>query len=129
MLVSDFIKWAESMQAEENRLMLVKGEEYTVSDEDKFKNFKSIAERMDISPEKVALVYLLKHMDSIRNYVLHGKESSEEPIMGRIQDARNYLLLLGGIIHENGCLDPEEEYSRMELVRVQDGINESYGSY
>ena len=28
MQVPDFIKWAESMQKEENRLMLVKGEEY-----------------------------------------------------------------------------------------------------
>jgi hypothetical protein len=39
-------------------------------------------------------------MDSIRNYVLSGVEASDEPIMGRIQDARNYLLLLGGIISE-----------------------------
>tara|TARA_R100000234_G_C5003149_1_gene181263 strand:- start:3621 stop:3977 length:357 start_codon:yes stop_codon:yes gene_type:complete len=100
MKVSNFIKWAESMQKEENRLMLVKGKEYTVSDEDKFKNFKSIAERMSLKPEQICLVYLLKHMDSIRNYVLTGKEVSEEGIMGRIQDARNYLLLLGGIIEE-----------------------------
>lgn len=101
MKVNDFIKWAESVQKEENRLMITKGEEYTVSDEDKFKNFKSIADRMKMSPEQIALIYLLKHMDSIRNYVLHGKESSDEPIMGRIMDARNYLLLLGGIIEEN----------------------------
>ena len=100
MKVPDFIKWAESMQKEENRLMLVKGKEYTVSDEDKFKNFKSIGERIDLKAEVVALVYLLKHMDSIRNYVLHGRESSDEDIMGRIHDARNYLLLLGGIIEE-----------------------------
>jgi hypothetical protein len=46
------------------------------------------------------MIYLLKHMDSIRNYVLTGKESSTETIMGRIQDARNYLLLLGGVIEE-----------------------------
>ena len=72
MKVNDFMKWAKSMQDEENRLMLVKGEEYTVSDEDKFKN-----------------------------YVLNGKEVSEEPIVSRIQDARNYLLLLGGIIEES----------------------------
>ena len=39
-------------------------------------------------------------MDSIRNYVLTGTEVSEEDIMSRIQDARNYLLLLGGIIEE-----------------------------
>ncbi len=100
MKVPDFMKWAESMQEEENRLMLVKGEEYTVSNEDKFKNFKSIGDRMELDAEHVALIYLLKHMDSIRNYVLNGKEASEEPIIGRIQDARNYLLLLGGIIAE-----------------------------
>ncbi len=101
MKVPDFIKWAESMQKEENRLMLVKGKEYTVSDEDKFKNFKSIADRMGLKAEQVAMIYLLKHMDSIRNYLKTGKESSEESIMGRIQDARNYLLLLGGIIEES----------------------------
>ena len=101
MKVKDFVMWAKSMQDEENRIMLDRGKEYTVSDEDKFKNFKSIADRINISSEQVALTYLLKHMDSIRNFVLTGKESSSEPIMGRIQDARNYLLLLGGIIEEN----------------------------
>ncbi len=73
----------------------------TAGDEDKFKNFKSIAERMSLRTEQVAMIYLLKHMDSIRNYIHTGKESSEESILGRIQDARNYLLLLGGIIEEN----------------------------
>ena len=100
MKVKDFVKWAKSMQEEENRIMLVKGQEYTVSDEDKFKNFKSIGERLGVKAELVCMVYLLKHMDSIRNYVLEGKEASEEPIIGRVQDARNYLLLLGGIIEE-----------------------------
>tara|TARA_R110002020_G_scaffold73987_1_gene189647 strand:- start:10690 stop:11007 length:318 start_codon:yes stop_codon:yes gene_type:complete len=101
MKVADFFKWAKSMQEEENRLMEVKGEEYTVSNEDKFKNFKSVGERMSLKAEEVCLIYLLKHMDSIRNYVLTGSEVSEEPIEGRIQDARNYLLLLGGILVEN----------------------------
>jgi len=100
MKVDDFRKWADSVQKEENRIMLVKGKEYTVSDEDKFKNFKSIAERLGLTSELICLVYLLKHMDSIRNYVLTGTEVSEEPIVTRIQDARNYLLLLGGIIEE-----------------------------
>jgi len=101
MKVPEFIEWAEEVQSRENKIMLLKGEEYTVSDEDKFKNFKSIADRTESTAEKVALIYLLKHMDSIRNYVLHGKEASDEPIMGRIMDARNYLLLLGGIIEES----------------------------
>tara|TARA_R110000744_G_scaffold110434_1_gene208313 strand:- start:5957 stop:6418 length:462 start_codon:yes stop_codon:yes gene_type:complete len=101
MKVKDFIKWAKSMQEEENRIMLTKGEEYTVGDEDKFKNFKSIAERVKTTPERVALIYLLKHMDSIRNYILNGTQPSDESITGRIQDARNYLLLLGGMIAED----------------------------
>ena len=101
MKVNDFIKWAKSVQKEENEIMLGKGKEYTVSDEDKFKNFKSIAERMNTSSEQGAMIYLLKHMDSIRNYTLHGIEASDESIEGRIMDARNYLLLLGGIIKEN----------------------------
>ncbi len=47
------------------------------------------------------MIYLLKHMDSIRNYVLTGKEFCDESISGRIRDARNYLMLLHAII-----LDP-----------------------
>ena len=113
MKVPDFIKWAESMQKEEHRIMLDKGKEYTVSDEDKFKNFKSIGERLNLAPKIVVMIYLLKHMDSIRNYVLTGKESSTETIMGRIQDARNYLLLLGGVIEE------EKDDQRSFLLKLQ----------
>jgi hypothetical protein len=100
MLVPDFIKWAKEIQIKENEIMLLKGQEYTVSDEDKFKNFKSIGERTNVSALKVAMIYFLKHVDSIRNYEQHGTEASDEEIEGRIMDARNYLLLMGGIIHE-----------------------------
>ena len=77
MTVKDFFKWADKEYATEMELMRVKGEEYTVSDEDKLKNFKSIADRLDVATPIVAMVYLLKHMDSIRNYVLNGVEASE----------------------------------------------------
>jgi len=53
----------------------------------------------------VAMVYLLKHMDSIRNYVLNGVEASDESISGRIRDARNYLMLLHAILLESKGLD------------------------
>ena len=60
------------------------------------------------TPEVVAMIYLLKHIDSIRNYVLHGKEASDEPIFGRIMDARNYLALLGGLIRERKQEEKED---------------------
>ena len=100
MKVKDFFDWSKTEVEKENMIMYSKGKEYTVSSEDKLKNFKSIGERLGLKPEQILLVYLLKHMDSIRNYVLTGSEVSEEPITSRIQDARNYLLLLGGIIEE-----------------------------
>ena len=108
MKVKDFFKWAEEEFKTEMELMRVKGEEYTVSNEDKLKNFKSIADRLETTPSEVAMVYLLKHMDSIRNYVLNGVEASDESISGRIRDARNYLMLLHAIILESKGLDERE---------------------
>ena len=108
MTVKDFFKWADKEYATEMELMRVKGEEYTVSDEDKLKNFKSIADRLSVDTSVVAMVYLLKHMDSIRNYVLNGVEASDESISGRIRDARNYLMLLHAILLESKGLDVKE---------------------
>ena len=81
---------------------------------DKLKNFKSIGERLGLKPEQILLVYLLKHMDSIRNYVKTGTEACEESISGRIRDARNYLLLLHAMILEtkNGAENGTKEISR-----------------
>lgn len=108
MKVKDFFKWAEEEFKTEMKLMRVKGKEYTVSDEDKLKNFKSIAERLKNEPEFIALVYLLKHMDSVRNFVLDGVEASDEPIEGRLRDIRNYCLLLGALIKEKRELNKDE---------------------
>ena len=66
----------------------------------KERNTLSVGERLGLSAEKVLMVYLLKHMDSIRYYILHGKEASDESIDGRILDAVNYLVLLYGILYE-----------------------------
>ena len=94
-----FIFASEEFDAEMD-IMRDKGREYTVHNSDKLHNFKSIAERTGLKTEVVLLVYLLKHMDSIRNFIQEGVEASDEPIAGRIRDARNYLLLLSAIIQE-----------------------------
>jgi len=99
MLVEDFFVWAKEEFDTEMTLMRDKGKEYTVSDADKLKNFKSIGERMKCKPEFVAMVYLL--MDSVRNYVLDGIEASNESIEGRLRDIRNYCLLVGALIKES----------------------------
>ena len=55
MKVNEFFNWAEREFEAEMELMRDKGREYTVNDEDKLKNFKSIAERLKSKPEFVAL--------------------------------------------------------------------------
>jgi len=74
--------------------------EYTISqgDKDVHANFKNVGNRLDIDPKKAIMVYLLKHMDSITNYVNKGTEYSDEKIEGRISDAIQYLLLLVTLI-------------------------------
>lgn len=122
MKVAEFFNWAEREFEAEMELMRDKGREYTVNDEDKLKNFKSIAERLKCKPEFVALTYLLKHMDSVRNYVLEGVEASNEPIEGRLRDIRNYILLLGALILErrddavNGVVVPPAELEPYAII-------------
>ena len=81
-----------------------KGEEFTVGSGKKFTNFESIAARLDWTREKVLMVYLEKHIDSIRHFILHGTEASDEKIDGRILDAVNYLVLLYGMLYETEYL-------------------------
>ena len=118
MLVKDFFKWAEKEFKTEMHLMNAKGKEYTISNEDKLRNFKFIGERLNLKPETVCMVYLLKHIDSITNYVIQGVESSNEPIEGRIHDVRNYFLLLHALIKERKDLRLEHNES-IDLDEVE----------
>jgi hypothetical protein len=93
------MKWAtqqslfKTMIKEEMDLLNKKGAEYA-SDADALANFKKRAEDIGIDPKQILWIFLSKHLDSIKSYIKKGKEISDEPIAGRIQDARNYLFLL-----------------------------------
>ena len=102
----------EFMQHEEALLSWKAGEYST--DEDRLQNFREIAafigdKPVCITPSFVALLYLLKHVQSIKNAVISGnvkwawEAKGGEGTKQRIADARNYLLLLAA------CLDEESE--------------------
>ena len=80
-------------------LTTTKGEEYS-RDADQLANFKRQAEELNATPEKILMVYLNKHLDSIKSFVKTGKVHSE-PIEGRIDDAILYLILLKGIVQDD----------------------------
>jgi hypothetical protein len=83
-----------------NQLTASKGVEYSNSD-DQLANFKRLGLELGLSPEAVNLVYLTKHLDSIKNFVRKGGiQPSSEPIQGRIDDAILYLILLKSLIIE-----------------------------
>lgn len=82
-------------------LLANKGQEYSRGEADVNSNFKRVAEAIGSDPVSVAYVYFLKHIDSITNYVKTRETPSGEPIQGRIQDAINYLAILGSLIQES----------------------------
>lgn len=77
-----------------------KGQEYSRSDDDQLANFKRLAEDVGISPEAVCLVYLTKHLDSIKHHIKHPFKALSEPIEGRIDDAILYLILMKGLFYD-----------------------------
>ena len=104
MQVDTFFKLSDEFLAECKNIQVEKGREYTVDSSDKFKNFKSIGQRLDLDAKMVALVYMLKHMDSIRAYILSGKEGSEG-LKGRCQDLVNYAIMLWAMDHEEKAFE------------------------
>ncbi len=98
---NDFYQLLKQMNEEEEKTMVSKGKEYTIGSDDKLANFKQVAKDTGLTPMQVWAVYFLKHIASICNYVKDGREASNEPISGRIMDARNYLALLRGLIEED----------------------------
>lgn len=102
MLEKDFLDMLEKMEAEEHRIMSTKGMEYTQGDlqTDRLSNFYRLGSELGLDPKMVLWIYLKKHLDSLVCYIKQDKEYSEEKIEGRIHDARNYLVLLNGIIQQ-----------------------------
>jgi len=96
------------MIKEELDLLNKKGAEYA-SDADALDNFKKGAADIGIDPKQILWIFLNKHLSSIKSYIKKGHTISDEPIAGRIQDARNYLFLLLCLIDEAAAADAKTQ--------------------
>lgn len=74
---------------------------YTVGRKDVLSNFKTVAERMGVTPMQAWGVYFLKHVDSIVAYAKDPKIPQGEAMVGRFADAINYLCLGWALYHDN----------------------------
>lgn len=90
----------DAAQARERELLRAKGHDYTRADLDRLYNFKSVAERLGLTPLQVWGVYFEKHVLSVETLIKTGRLESE-PIQGRIDDVRCYALLLEALIADN----------------------------
>lgn len=88
------------LEGEEGNILFSKGTEYIVSNDDRLNFFYEYANKLGADPKMVCAIFLMKHINSILNYVKTGKDSIEG-IKGRIMDARNYLLFMEALIEEN----------------------------
>ena len=83
--------------------------EYAHTQENVFRNFEDIGKSLNLSREKVLLVYLLKHIDGIIAYA-EGHKSQREDISGRIVDAIVYLCLFYGMTQDGSNSPGEVEW-------------------
>lgn len=100
MTFPEFDDFFEALIDECRSMRDTKGKEYAHS-VSRFANFDRTAERLGISREMVANVYLDKHLDAIDSYIMHKETYSGENIRGRIVDAIVYLSLIAGMIEES----------------------------
>ena len=73
--------------------------EYARTDSNVFANFERTGKSLGIPPQKVLMIFLMKHFDGIISHV-EGHTSQREPVTGRIKDAIVYLMLLWGMVEE-----------------------------
>ena len=81
--------------------------EYAHDKEDVFANFNRVASLLEEDRKKVLMTYMLKHVDGIAAFV-KGHKSQREDVTGRITDCIVYLMLLWGMIEDDGIFDRKE---------------------
>ncbi len=102
-----FDELVESFRKEEDKILLFKRGEYARS-EDRLENFRDVANLVGLKPSQIALIYLLKHVQSIAQQVMTESytwawfiEDNKEGLKQRVADAVNYLHLMAA------CLESE----------------------
>jgi hypothetical protein len=109
MTTDEFIKLIDDQHDIMMKLTESKGKEYARS-ADQLANFKRQGEELGTEPEQILMVYLNKHVDSIKSYVksLGNGEPIKlsEPIEGRIDDAILYLVLMKGLCKDRQLIGP-----------------------
>lgn len=105
---ADFRRVVDDTWNRLNSLSTTKGAEYSGPGDNQLANFEDVARELGVTREVVLLVYLEKHMRSIKHAIAgHGPQS--ESIDGRIMDAIVYLVLLR-CMADDGRTEPNDPF-------------------
>ena len=121
MIYEEYNKFREDMFAEASQISDNKSIEYTISNEDKFYNFKHVAERLGITSKQALMVYVLKHVDAICNDAKTGKTHSDETTYQRCLDVVNYMVLYAAMEKEH----PHANNTKQNGIKTGESIGES----
>ena len=121
MIYEEYNKFREDMFAEASQVSDNKSIEYTISNEDKFYNFKHVAERLGITAKQALMVYVLKHVDAICNDAKTGKTHSDETTYQRCLDVVNYMVLYAAMEKENS----HANNTKQNGIKTSESISES----
>jgi hypothetical protein len=88
-----YTETSSNLLAEASRIEISKRPAYTANSADVLFNFKSVADRLGITPMQAWGVYFLKHIDSISSKAKDPAIPQGEAMIGRYADAVNYLKL------------------------------------
>ena len=100
-----FKQLQDEFVAKESEILEWKRGEYAAGG-DRLENFRTIADFLNIRPAEVALLYMLKHIQSItvavqqQRFTWAWETDGGEAIKQRLADARNYLLFIGAALEE-----------------------------
>jgi hypothetical protein len=87
------------------KLLAVKGAEYTGARDDRLAAFKRSGDAAGVTPLQCLHIYMAKHIDAVATFIRDDAEGKtrerSEPIEGRLDDIINYCILAKAIIKAN----------------------------
>jgi hypothetical protein len=97
MRAEDFDQLVLDENAESNKMLSVKAEEYA-GNNDRLENFKQAAGMLSINPAKALMGMLVKHFVSVGKMSNNPDSYTIEKWDEKLRDIRNYTYLLKGVI-------------------------------
>lgn len=104
------------------KTLIKKKNEYNF-DADRLSAFKNSANYLKKTPEEILMCYRAKHEMSVVDLVNSKKEISRELMLEKICDNINYLILLAGLLEDDGLLLEDNELTKeknKEVVKTEE---------